>query len=1471
MIPDSCDICPNHSELTFADSDGDGFNDGCDNCGTIANASQADSDGDGVGDACDLCPAGDDLNDADGDGVADGCDVCNGFDDTLDADGDGVPDACDNCPDVANANQLDSDGDTMGNACDSCPNDANVINLQGNVAYATLEEAIAEANSNGHLVLGPCTFNIDNITLPADFNLKITGQGPGLTIIDGGSDDNDNVFRYAGTNQSGTSIIGGMTIRNSNAPAIYLDGTSPTISSVRFENCDAGAIRIAGNSLVEFCEFTGNNTSTETMLITSGSPVITNSRFINNTTTNDTVYISGGSPSFINSLFFGNANNDLVNDSTNGVVEILNCTIDNRSNAPLRLLANSQTNMTNTIVQGTIEEVGALTAVKNIYWGATGDNTDGNVTYVDFANGDLRLAETSIGIDAADYNAYTTAGGRSVDLAGAPRTFDNFDQANTGVGTLTYLDIGAFEAQYFDDADGDGVHDSLDICPGFDDNADADGDGIPDGCDPPEVVTVPSDLNPGDQYRLFFVTSNAFTGSSSDIGTYNARVQLEASLVPGLAALNTTWKAIVSTSTVNAMVNSDTDHTPAGNTGVPIYLVDGTRLADHYDQLWTRTGPLHVEPSVCSDLTQALSRVWTGTNANGTTRDPVGTASPRAGWPYTTLDLYMSADNLPSNDPEVALYAISAILTMPSCVEPVDSDGDGIPDACDNCPMNANYNQVDSDGDGAGDACDNCPGLSNADQADTDGDGFGDACDRCAGVDDSIDADSDGAPDACDNCPSIANGNQADADSDGFGDSCDICAGFDDSIDTDGDGVPDGCDMCAGVDDAIDADADGVPDACDNCPSTANANQADSDGDGFGDDCDICAGFDDSIETDGDGVPDGCDLCAGFDDTADSDFDGMPDGCDVCPGYHDFFDIDGDGIPDGCDVCLFGDDSVDCNNNGVPDACDLAQVGMFESFDPGASNFTLNGTAVLDGDSIRLTSAGMNEIGSVIFEPVSSEPVDAFTVEYRFRMGGGSGADGMAFALIDADIHGANFLAGETAANSPIVITFDTWGSSAASRNHVDIYSNGVLQASFEMPYTLDDGQWQRLVFEYDQALATLRMYNAVSIIPITVFQNIPLPNYTPVRGRFGFMARTGGATNEHRVDDVRFALTNLSNDCNANGIPDACDSQNDDDADGVVDICDNCPGTSNADQADGDGDGWGDACDNCPAEVNVDQADSDGDAYGDACDNCPASFNPSQSDDDGDGIGNNCDNCRFVVNTDQADADGDGIGDACDSCPDTPVDTTVNSIGCDITGDTCQTPLAITEGISLGALSDNTGDVDIDSCGGSNRIDQWLTYTPGASGLATITTCNPGTDFDTVLSVYNDCTNNGGMELVCNDDTPGTLPACVVGPFGGYFRSTISLNVAEGATYWIRLSAYSDEIDDFGYGSSYELSIDLCAPGDVNNDAQVTLADLPTFVDYLLAPELVDPADVCAADVNGDGQINGLDLQGFVNLMTSL
>jgi hypothetical protein len=79
-----------------------------------------------------------------------------------------------------------------------------------------------------------------------------------------------------------------------------------------------------------------------------------------------------------------------------------------------------------------------------------------------------------------------------------------------------------------------------------------------------------------------------------------------------------------------------------------------------------------------------------------------------------------------------------------------DFDGDGVPDAIDNCPELANPDQRDSDGDGLGDACDRCPTVAGASNHDEDNDAVGDLCDDCPGtVDYQSDIDHDGVGDAC--------------------------------------------------------------------------------------------------------------------------------------------------------------------------------------------------------------------------------------------------------------------------------------------------------------------------------------------------------------------------------------------------------------------------------------------------------------------------------------------------------------------------------------------------------------------------------------------------------------------------------------------------------------------------------------------------------------------------------------------------
>lgn len=135
----------------------------------------------------------------------------------------------------------------------------------------------------------------------------------------------------------------------------------------------------------------------------------------------------------------------------------------------------------------------------------------------------------------------------------------------------------------------------------------------------------------------------------------------------------------------------------------------------------------------------------------------------------------------------------------------VDQDNDGRPDSRDNCPETVNPSQLDSDDDGIGDACDdtpngaddgdgipsdedNCPEVANPGQEDIDDDGEGDACDA--------DIDGDGVSNDQDICPDVPDPEQEDSDGNGVGDACD-CIDFEicgDTIDNDCDGeLNEGC------------------------------------------------------------------------------------------------------------------------------------------------------------------------------------------------------------------------------------------------------------------------------------------------------------------------------------------------------------------------------------------------------------------------------------------------------------------------------------------------------------------------------------------------------------------------------------------------------------------------------------------------------------------------------------------------------
>ena len=182
-----------------------------------------------------------------------------------------------------------------------------------------------------------------------------------------------------------------------------------------------------------------------------------------------------------------------------------------------------------------------------------------------------------------------------------------------------------------------------------------------DIANPGEILPVPVGLQPGDQYRLVFVTSTTRNALSTDIADYNTHVSDAANAVAALQALGTTWKAIGSTLAVNATTNI------GGASVVPIYNLEGLIVANSTVDLWD--GSL-ANPINRNELGASVSSlVFTGTTANGSrTGDwflgDTGGNYIRQGNTNSTDGSWIQNQG-PSKTDSKPLYAISGIITVP--------------------------------------------------------------------------------------------------------------------------------------------------------------------------------------------------------------------------------------------------------------------------------------------------------------------------------------------------------------------------------------------------------------------------------------------------------------------------------------------------------------------------------------------------------------------------------------------------------------------------------------------------------------------------------------------------------------------------------------------------------------------------------------------------------------------------------------
>ncbi len=171
---------------------------------------------------------------------------------------------------------------------------------------------------------------------------------------------------------------------------------------------------------------------------------------------------------------------------------------------------------------------------------------------------------------------------------------------------------------------------------------------------------VPSGLNDGDSYRLVFVTSGVRNAESTDIADYNAFVSAAANAVPALAAIGTQWFAIASTATVDARDNTDT--APPGD--VPVFLLDGTMLAESYNDFWDWSIAVPLNISELCETVETNLNIWTGTGGFGTADQPLGVPFPTIGSGAGTIDQVWVRFGAADSSASHRFYAMSGPLTV---------------------------------------------------------------------------------------------------------------------------------------------------------------------------------------------------------------------------------------------------------------------------------------------------------------------------------------------------------------------------------------------------------------------------------------------------------------------------------------------------------------------------------------------------------------------------------------------------------------------------------------------------------------------------------------------------------------------------------------------------------------------------------------------------------------------------------------
>ncbi len=188
----------------------------------------------------------------------------------------------------------------------------------------------------------------------------------------------------------------------------------------------------------------------------------------------------------------------------------------------------------------------------------------------------------------------------------------------------------------------------------------------------PNSSLIPPTIGRLDRFRLMFVTEGKTQATSTDIGTYNSFVQGEAAKSTALSGFSDRFTAIGSTDTVDARDNTFTNPNNGNHASVPIYWVNGDKVADNngdfYDGSWDSVEGRNQHGSAGGSALAA--RTWTGSLNSGikerTSAWRLGGATPGLGTLAGTAGRHLTFGTAEPAGFRNSLYALSPVITIES-------------------------------------------------------------------------------------------------------------------------------------------------------------------------------------------------------------------------------------------------------------------------------------------------------------------------------------------------------------------------------------------------------------------------------------------------------------------------------------------------------------------------------------------------------------------------------------------------------------------------------------------------------------------------------------------------------------------------------------------------------------------------------------------------------------------------------------